>query len=347
MVLQAIYTAVIMLAAIPTGIAADHFGRKKVLVIGAVLFAAAWAIFAQGHTYTAFLLAEIIIALATAMWFSSGTAFLYDTLCELKRKNDFKRLYGKAVSINYGVWGLSALAGGYLAGYGLRIPFWTTVVGTTGAIIFALSFTETKKQMDLKERHYTSHFKNAVKVAAKNAHVRLMIIYMGILTAVSFAAFMLYQPYLGSIGLPLVYFGAVYLTMDFLAASGSKSAHRIGQSLGENRTFIFIMFITILSLIGMATKLVIVGAIFPIVIFFVAGIAEPLSSDYLNRRIKSHHRATVLSFQTLVGELLCTGLTPLMGIITDRWSLQGAFGVGAGILSLNLIIFIWGLKKTQ
>ena len=76
MVLQSIYSAVIMLFVIPSGIIADYIGRKKILIVNAVFVSLGWAIFALSSDFFGFLIAEITVALASAMWMASGSAFL-------------------------------------------------------------------------------------------------------------------------------------------------------------------------------------------------------------------------------------------------------------------------------
>ena len=86
MILQSVYTALIMITVVPFGIIADYIGRKKVLIANAMLFVLIWILFALSHNFAGFLIAEIVAALSSSMWMSSGTAFFYDTLRELNKE---------------------------------------------------------------------------------------------------------------------------------------------------------------------------------------------------------------------------------------------------------------------
>lgn len=90
----------------------------------------------------------------------------------------------------------------------------------------------------------------------------------------------------------------------------------------------------------MTQEFLIVGAIFPIIIFFRGGIFEPVVTDYMNKHIESHHRATVLSLSTLASQLLATAMAPFLGWIVDAYSLRAAFLISAVILTINLLILI-------
>jgi MFS family permease len=339
MILQAIYTAIIMLMVIPAGIAADYIGRKKVLIANSILFTAGWAFFALSHSFVGFLIAEITVALSAAMWMASGTAFFYDTLRELDREGSYKRLFGKVVGINSIMWGIAALIGGYIATYSLRLPFWITSITVLFGFLVTLSFTETKEYKH-GDKRYFAHLKEASKFAAHHPRIRLFIIYSTIFVSIFFTIFILFQPYLKSIKVPLVYFGWIYFAMNMLAAIGSRFAYKIEEFLGERNILIFLLVIAISCIFGMSRGLLIIGAIFPILLFFTIGVFEPVMSDYINKRTESHHRATVISLQELIMRLFSSVIAPFFGWMVDFWSLETAFTAAVIILMINLFILV-------
>ncbi len=342
MILQSVYSATIMLAVVPSGILADYIGRKKVLVFNSVLFMTAWFVYASSYSFTGFFISEVIMALASAMWMASGTAFFYDSLRELGKEGEFKKLFGNVVSINSVFWGIAALIGGYAATKSLRIPFWMTAIALFFAMLISFSFIETKKYKHA-DKKYFAHLMEASKFALNHPKIRLLIIYSSINYAIVFTAYILYQPYLKTIGIPLVYFGGIFFVMNILGAFGSKIAHKIENYLGEKKILIYLLVINILCFLGMTREFLIVGVIFPIIIFFRGGIFEPVLSDYMNKHIESHHRATVLSLGTLVTQLFATAMAPFLGWIIDAYSLKSAFLISAVILTINLFILISAL----
>lgn len=339
MILQAIYTGTIMLMVIPAGIAADYIGRKKVLIANAVLYTLGWALFALSHSFIGFLIAEITVALSAAMWMASGTAFFYDTLRELDREGSYKRLFGKVVGINNAMWAIAALIGGYIATYSLRLPFWASVITVFFSILITLSFTETREYKH-GDKHYFAHLKEASKFAAQHPRIRLFIIYSAIFVSIFFTCFMLYQPYLKSISIPLVYFGWIYFAMNMLAAFGSRFAYKFEELLGERNILIFLLVIAISCIFGMSKGFMILGVIFPILLFFTIGIFEPVMSDYINKHTESRHRATVISLQELIMRLFSSIIAPFFGWMVDFWSLATAFKAAVIILIVNLFILI-------
>jgi MFS family permease len=339
MILQSVYSAFIMISVVPAGIVADYVGRKKVLIANALFFMLSWALFALGHNFAQFLIAEATSAISAGLWMASGSAFFYDTLRELGREGSYKRLFGNVVGINNITWGLSSLAGGFIAVYGLRVSFWATVIVCFLALMVTFSFTDTER-FKHGDKHYLTHLKEASKFAATHPRIRMLIIYSAIMLAVWFSGFMLYQPYLQSINIPLVYFGFIYFAINMLAAAGSRMADKIEAILGEKKILTILLFVFAVCYLGMSKQLYILGFIFPVVLAFAGGVFDPVLSDYMNKHIESSHRATVLSLQTLLTEFMCTLSAPFFGWIVDFWSLKTAFITAAIILAINLFILI-------
>ncbi len=340
MILQAVYTAVIMLAVIPAGIFADYIGRKTALVINSIFFTLGWTLYALSHTFFAFLITEIFMAISAALWNSSGTAFFYDTLKELKQESKFKHLYGNTMTISHIVWGLSALVGGYLATYSLRLPYFAVIPPVFLSILVTLSFTETKKYKH-GDQHYITHLKDAVKFSITHPKVKFFIIYAALFGAVFFNAFMVYQPYLKQIQIPLIYFGVVFMFMDFIAAFASKIAHKVEEFFGEKKILLIMLALAIFAYAGMSLNILYFGALFLLISSFVGGLKYPIIMDYINKHVSSHHRATVMALSDLSGSMLCTLSAPFIGWLIDFWGLKEAFIFFVILLVINLIILLW------
>ena len=87
-------------------------------------------------------------------------------------------------------------------------------------------------------------------------------------------------------------------------------------------------------------------AAFPIVTL-VATMANPVVADYLNRRIPSAQRATILSIRQLVFSLLVAPAAPIFGIVADEMSVLAAFGAAAILLApVPPILWLWWHSET-
>ncbi len=64
-----------------------------------------------------------------------------------------------------------------------------------------------------------------------------------------------------------------------------------------------------------------------------SSLVEPIATGYINRRIGSEQRATVLSIVSMVRSLVLAFLAPLLGFATDQWGIAEAFVIG-GVMTL-------------
>ncbi len=69
----------------------------------------------------------------------------------------------------------------------------------------------------------------------------------------------------------------------------------------------------------------------------------PPATDYLNRRIPSNQRATVLSLRTMLVSLWAALLEPVLGVTADLASLRAVFWIAAGVtvVALPLALGLW------
>jgi hypothetical protein len=75
---------------------------------------------------------------------------------------------------------------------------------------------------------------------------------------------------------------------------------------------------------------------FLLIFYFVRGIGYPVLKDYLNKIITSDIRATVLSVASLVRRLIFSIFGPVIGWISDLYSLPTA------LMLCGIIFLFWG-----
>jgi len=348
MILQSVYTGIVMLTIVPAGIFADFIGRKTAIVLNSIVYTVAWLMYASGYNFWNFFIAEIIMALSASLWSASGTAFFYDNLKELNRESDFKHVYGNLMTVNHIVWGIAAFIGGYMATFSLRLPFFLTAIPVALSIIVSLSLTETKNYKHA-ETNYLDHLKDAARFTWGHVKVKSFIIYTAIMGLVFSGAFMLYQPHLKEIQVPLLYFGAIFMVMDFTAAFAAKMAYRIEAWLGERRILISLSALAILAFIGMSFNIIYFGIAFIFMISIVGGISHPVITDYMNKHISSHHRATVLSLKDLARSFISTIFVPFIGVIVDLWSLSHAFICLAilVLIAVSILFYLFHINHSK
>lgn len=129
----------------------------------------------------------------------------------------------------------------------------------------------------------------------------------------------------------LVYCGRYSLSRSF----HFLFAHNIEEFLGRKNSLLFLAFYQYFDTFSLHFWCI-MGAIFVFFFYFARGFASVLLNDYVNIIVPSQIRATVLSIQTLMFRFVFVIIGPLVGWISDTYSLQvGLFFAGC-IFSLFL-----------
>jgi len=68
-------------------------------------------------------------------------------------------------------------------------------------------------------------------------------------------------------------------------------------------------------------------------------VVEPIATGYINRRIGSERRATVLSIVSMFRSLVLAFLAPLLGYATDQWGIAEAFAIGGIMATVSALAF--------
>jgi len=114
--MAAAYAAVVPLLEIPSGILADRWSRRGVLMIANAAALASVAVAAISQNVVTYIVSALILGAYFALQSGTLDAIVYDTLLEeLGSADDFERHYGRIQLLGSAALTASALAGGVLA----------------------------------------------------------------------------------------------------------------------------------------------------------------------------------------------------------------------------------------
>lgn len=341
MILQSIFAISTVILEIPTGYLADVHGRKKTLVYASITAAIAVIIFSIGYGFLDFLFAELFFALAISL--SSGTmsAFIYDTLQDLGRVSEYKKVWGNALFFGMISLAVSNVAGGIIAEYNLRYALYASIPFFLLAIPVTLSMKEPKRHKLIIAKGYTKELFEIMKTAMlKNKKLRWIIIYSGIVYSFNQTALWLYQPYFKLSGLDVIHFGLVFASFQLVAGFSSKYAHRVEAKFGQKYSLAMLILLVSLSYFLMSNFIYLFSFSFCFIQQFVRGFQKAVVNDYINQLTTSDVRATILSVESFVSRLLYAAIIPIVGWVADIYTLDQALLV-LGVTSLvsGLTIF--------
>jgi MFS family permease len=328
---------------IPAAAIADRWGRRTTLALGALLSAMGVTLFGLADTYLLILFSYVIWGAAYALTSGADSAFLYDSLKALGREDDYQRIYGGA----WAVFGAASLAGtliGAPVAAATSLAFPIVLSGGIAAlgVLAALSFTEPRPSHDEARLPYREVMRESIRLAVHQPTVRYAILFFGVLTIGGIAPMFFFQPFLTRHEIDLSQVGFWQTPTRVMSILGALIAYRVASRLGERRTFVLLPLV----LAGSYAVLggwdsVYAQVVFP-VMALAAVMARPVVTDYLNRRVPTNQRATVISLTNLTYCLMLIPLAPIVGLIADKASLSAAFWTGAGITLAGMVVLpLW------
>ncbi len=347
MVLQSICSVVMVFLEIPSGYFADVFSRKSSLIISAMSLLFSVIIYSFSYSFVGFLVAELFWAVAGAFASGADAALVYDSLKEVGREREYKKIWG---SINF--WGFLSVAfggivGGWLGSIELRWTLYAMIPTFALLLPFSLALKEPKRHKAIIKKGYITELLKALKsVFSKNVKLRGIIIYSAVIFIFNQAGLWFYQPYMKSAGLALVYFGFASLTFNLVAALSSRYAYFIEKKLSTKSIFILLPLLTAISSLLFGNFLLQIGFVFAFLQQFVRGVRGPIFIDYINKLVPSKNRATILSVESFIGRLGYAAIIPLIGWVADVYTLQQAFIV-LGVTTLIVCSFVFFILQRQ
>jgi MFS family permease len=371
MVLQSFYYFAKVLSEVPTGALADRFGRKKSLVIGSFCHSFAYLLIFLSHSFLLFNLGEIIAGISMSFAYGADSALAYDTLTDLGREKEYQKVEGNGHSMRLLSFAIFAPIGGLLATVNLALPYLASSIVIFLSGLLALTFTEPRKAKILsfdfaqdgelvepcpekgsmiqsstfdKRKKYYHEIIRSFNLMLDEKKILWLVLFFSLVFLATRLGFWTYQPYMKEVGVPLSLFGVVFASFHLFAALVSKYADKIEKTLKENLTLLFMPVLVVISFVLMSRFLFLwsIGFIF----LQQASMAthEPILKNYLNRYTPSDIRATMLSVQSMAGNLVFAVTAPFLGSFVDK------FGLGNALLIFALVIiifsiFLWYCRK--
>jgi MFS family permease len=318
---------------IPSGMLADRWGRRPVLMLGAIIQTAGYLMIAFGGGMAWYLAAMALHGAALACLSGSDAAFIYDSLIAVGRREEFKKIEGRAYMFNLIGWGSGGLIGGLLAVKNLSLPYiMSALTSIVALIILAMCKEPPRSEMRVASRRM---IKQAWNVFRSSASVRAIIIFASLIFGFLLVSHKFSQPYLLKAGLNMELFGIIYFVWLMGAAISSNYSERLEKAIGRRVYFASLPLIVggVLIYFGFYQNLL--GVTLALLYQFVWGSLRPQMNHIINREVASSIRATLLSTVGFGSAVIYIIMAPIIGWIADRYDFPLAL-LYLGVVSLVL-----------
>lgn len=307
---------------IPSGVMADVFGRKKMLMVSTAMYTIATLIMIFSNSF--FMVCLSIAFNALTYNFSSGTgdALAYDSMKKGRIANTFEKYESNQMIIYRVCSGISTLCAGIALSIGYKLAYATDLVSCAAQFIVLSTLTEVNfKKLNDRQSTFTrilNCFKESITFLKSARKALGLMLCNSLVGAVDILLLFFLQAKLPVKGLSNRWLGPALLIMELGGIVGSKLILRITK-------------LSYKIIFGCTTVLVLTGIALEhsksCIIMTIGGFIAALGDDALQIRTNaklqkifpSEQRATLTSVESLSFSLIMIILSPIAGYLFTIW----------------------------
>ena len=350
---NAFFTAGMVLFEVPTGVIADGWGRRVSFLLGTVTLAAStylyYLLWQLSAPFWSWAVVSVLLGLGFTFFSGAVEAWLVDALRFSGYDGELEAVFGRALMVSGVAMLVGSTAGGVIAqATDLGVPFLLRVgvllvmFGVAFWLMHDVGFTPERSPHPLKASRDV--LSASIDNGLKNPPVRYIMLAAPFSAGVGIYVFYALQPYLLELfGDPHAY------SIAGLAAGIVAGAQVVGgwlapmvRRLVRKRTTVLVACSSMGALILVAlgiTRVFWVALLLLVIWALVSAAGTPVRQAYLNDMIASKQRATVLSFDSLMGSSGGIVVQPLMGRAADVYGYPLSLAI-SGVIELFAVPFL-------
>ncbi len=344
-VMVAAYSAFMLLLETPSGIIADRWSRKGVLIIASVALALSSWILGVSNDPVIYIAGILVWTVFYALYSGTDSSIIYDTLLEeTGSSKNYEHFYGYNKVAGCAGLVVGSLFGGVIAqGYGYRAAYFVTIPVALASIICLLVLNEPKIHKSEEKAPIKDYIVDTFKSVLGRRELFALVAMIILLIILDKLLFEFSQLWYIALAMPVVIYGIA----NALVAGSVGIGGVIARFSGQHRTavILWILFGAAASSVCLVFVKNITVVIISQMLIGVAAVAlEAMFSHELHDQLSSRVRAGASSALCTVARFFAIPLALIFGFISDYsvfaagWEL---FAVVAGIA----IIFLFFHRK--
>ncbi|MDQ6695864.1 MAG: MFS transporter [Actinomycetota bacterium] len=346
-VLAATYAAVVPFLEIPSGILADRWSRRGVLMIANMALGASALVGGLSTNVATYLVAALLLGCYFALQSGTVDSIIYDVLVEETGSSDgFEREIGRLRLVEGVALVTSALAGGGIAALTTpRVTYFLTVPFVVASMAALRRFTEPGLHRVEEAEPLRSQIATTYRTIVERGRLRPIIVTM-VLSALLLQALLEFGPlWMVALAAPAILYGPQWAGLMSAVGLGGVLAGRITVTRPATlATVVAVMMASSLALTTSADPLVVIAAQVVLALLLV-GVSTVLTR-LLHDSIPSSIRAGVSSG---VGTLTWMAFLPFalgFGFLSRRVGVQAAAWMVVAVTAATCASLVWlGLDR--
>lgn len=320
---------------IPSGILADRWSRKGVLVAAVIAMALCSLILGSSHSLALYLIGYIFYGMYVVSTSGTYQAIIYDSLYEKGLAEQYSKINGRAYALFLAGAGVANVLSGFLAhSFSYRAVFFLSVVPCILNVLVIASIKEPTFHKAEQKEKMLAQLKSVAKIIGSVKLLFALTVIMSGLAVVELFKGDFGQLYmLRYISAPQL-LGLLWAAYAFTWSLGSLIAHKFRSRLNT------LVFASVAPLILMSF----IDSWFSLVLFMVQAIASAALLNQIETRVQeatpSSVRASVLSVLSSIGRAISIPASFIVGWVVREYNIFWALR-GVAIFASLLLIYWW------
>ena len=350
--LESIYFLSVVSLEIPSGYFSDALGRRPTLLIASGCLAGSYLLFLLADSFFLFASAEFLLAAGIAFHSGTNTSFLYDSLVDLNREDEYGEMEAAVGFRVFLAGALGAVLGGLVALSDSRMAYGLSLVTTLPMIGIAWIYREPRSTR--RRKPDSGDMRRQIVLCLeliRQPTLRWLLAFGVVMIFLNHVPWEFFQPYLHLLGAdfefsadktPLV--SGIYTAMTMiLAAVFAKYSMRIRNRVGLLPVLFFALLLQtlLISLMGFILSATIAMAV------LLRSAPRAIMTAPMNAamapRIPTEARATWFSIQSMLGRFAFAAWLSVLSRLTDGGETASWVELSPLLQKSSLVAVIGGL----
>lgn len=371
---EGVYHVTSMIFEVPSGMAADLFGRRRTLLLSGIVGMCS-AVFMTLDGWAGFVYCGMAFS-ALSLNLASGTeeALIYDSLLEAGCEDQYKKVWANCSMTSRTLNALACLASPIAIWIGFQYTYYISAMLYLCMILFVLLMQEpavTQKQkmraeqtrkeerrvqkkpkrqfIQIKnefERKWRQHILGTAAFIRENPKTMAKLFADAALSCPCYLIMMYLQEHLVSCGWPKSFIGIPMVVIPLAGAVGTRIAAKNKSRLSRALLLCGVIGGVGTCLVGSNVLVIVLAG--ACIQRMCEGFSEITVSENVNRDFSSDYRATLVSVGFMCYSLLMVAASPVTGFIGECYSVNAAFFLlGGGLLAVTVLAGILCLRRKK
>jgi MFS family permease len=316
---------------IPTGVVADKISRKFSVGVGIAITSLPLALLPFVDSYLGALIIFSTRAIGKALVSGADSSLLYDTLKDLERVKEYKKIKTQSAALVMGVATICMFIGGWMGQVGLYnlaiiLPFPLQLFAAF-MVMRMVEPESSRTAKQIQESNYLRHITEAVKVVLKTRTILFFAIAFAVLEGTAVNMKWYYPAIFEMLSFDLWLTGVIMSMLYGVKTLINYLGTRLITEDSLDNTKIWTGAIAGAWIIAAIFNFA--GTVVPLLILILLGLelATNSSEELIHEQLESKVRATAMSFVNLLSSVAATVLLWTWGGVIQYSNIKVAIGI--------------------